>query len=133
VRQTNSARILRPKLGAGKRKWSGGIETFKLLKTLKPLKRLRGANSRAEGSGVEEVLGSGAFYFDPYNFEQSLGNELYRLSRTPRSELHRRGAAIHEKVIREFSWKHQGRRLAEFLERDCIGARASAHHTALAA
>jgi hypothetical protein len=66
-------------------------------------------------SGVESVLGPDAYYFDPFNFERSLGQSLRAIAGTSRSELRRRGAAIRERVLREFSWKKQGARLAEFM------------------
>jgi hypothetical protein len=68
-------------------------------------------------SGVEAVLGADAWYFDAAEFEKSLGTELERLANIPRSELHRRGAAVQQKILTEYSWDEQGRRVAEFLGR----------------
>ncbi len=72
-------------------------------------------------SGVEHVLGPEADYFNPHDFERGLAEEMAKLAMTPRKELHRRGAAIQQRVVRQFSWEEQGGRLAEFLERVAIG------------
>jgi glycosyltransferase involved in cell wall biosynthesis len=73
-------------------------------------------------SGVEEVLGPEAFYFDPREFERSLGEQLRLAVALPRAELHRRGLAIQQRVMAEFSWERQGERLTQFLESICVGA-----------
>lgn len=73
-------------------------------------------------SGVESVLGPEAFYFDPGDFQRSLGARLGEAVALPRSELDRRGAAIQVRVLEQFSWQRQGGRLAEFLESLCAGA-----------
>jgi hypothetical protein len=67
-------------------------------------------------SGVEQVLGPEAFYFDPHDFAPSLRQQLEILCRTSRGELDRRGAAIQHRVATEFSWQKQGARLACFLQ-----------------
>ncbi len=77
-------------------------------------------------SGVEDVLGPEANYFDPHHFERSLATELNRLTRTPRAELERRGAAIQQKVVNEFSWRRQARRVVAFFEQVCAESRPSA-------
>jgi len=68
-------------------------------------------------SGVEEILGEDAFYFDAENFETSLAETLDRVIAIPRPELHRRGQALQDRMLREFSWEKQGERLASFLTR----------------
>ena len=70
-------------------------------------------------SGVDGVLGPEAFYFDPHQFEPSLGHALTELVRSPRPELDRRGAAIQERIVRSFSWEAQASRLATFLRNLC--------------
>jgi len=70
-------------------------------------------------SGVEDVLGPEAFYFDPYDFAESLKGHLYQLASVSRSELRRRGAAIQQRIINEFSWEKQGSRLTEFIGQVC--------------
>lgn len=72
-------------------------------------------------SGVEDVLGPEAFYFDPHDFDHSLRENLFALSRTSRAELDRRGAAIQQRVISQFSWARQGERLAGFLNQVVLG------------
>jgi hypothetical protein len=66
-------------------------------------------------SGVENVLGPDAFYFDPLNFERSLGQSLRTVAAMSRTELRKRGIAIRDRVQTEFSWKKQGARLAAFI------------------
>jgi glycosyltransferase involved in cell wall biosynthesis len=73
-------------------------------------------------SGVEDVLGPEAFYFDPYNFAESLKRHLYTLAATSRSELRRRGAAIQQRILREFTWEKQGARLSNFVSEVCGGS-----------
>jgi hypothetical protein len=72
-------------------------------------------------SGVEDVLGPDAFYFDPHDFQESLRENLYMLANTPRAELDRRGAAVQQHVTSRFSWAKQGGRLAAFLRQVCTG------------
>jgi len=67
-------------------------------------------------SGVDEILGADAFYFDENDFEHSLTGALGAVAGAPRAELRRRGAALQQRMLEEFSWARQGRRLAEFLE-----------------
>jgi glycosyltransferase involved in cell wall biosynthesis len=84
-------------------------------------------------SGVEDVLGHDAYYFDPYDFEPSLRRNLFALAKTSRAELDRRGMAIQQRVISEFSWTKQGARLARFLTELCTGGSATPVQEALAA
>ena len=72
-------------------------------------------------SGVEDVLGSDAFYFDAYDFEASLGTAFDQIRRTSRSELHRHGSSVQSKVLSEYSWAAQGRKISSFL-RSVVGA-----------
>jgi len=76
-------------------------------------------------SGVEEVLGPEAFYFDPNDFDRSLRMSLLEVAATQREELDRRGAAIRQRVITAFSWPTQGARLASFLFNVCSGTAAA--------
>jgi glycosyl transferase family 1 len=70
-------------------------------------------------SGVEDVLGPEAFYFDPEDFRGSLRKALHTLARIPRAELDRRGAAVQQRVTSEFSWARQGARVGAFLRSIC--------------
>ena len=72
-------------------------------------------------SGVEDVLGPEAFYFDPQDFSRSLRTSLLGLAQTKREELDRRGAAIQQRILSQFSWAKQGARVASFLKRTCSG------------
>jgi glycosyltransferase involved in cell wall biosynthesis len=72
-------------------------------------------------SGVEEVLGPDAFYFDPHDFNKNLRKNLATLARTHRSELDRRGTSVQQHVLSDFSWSRQGARLANFLTQVCNG------------
>jgi hypothetical protein len=72
-------------------------------------------------SGVENVFGPEAYYFDAHNFGFSLRTRLSTLAITPRTELDRRGAAIQQRILTDFSWEKQGARMARFLDRICLG------------
>lgn len=72
-------------------------------------------------SGVEQVLGPEAFYFDPGDFSRSLRASLATLAKTKRADLDRRGLAIQHRVVSHFSWTTQGARLARFLNQICAG------------
>jgi hypothetical protein len=66
-------------------------------------------------SGVEDVLGPEALYFDPQNFSLSLRQALCTAVTAGRMELDRRGVAIHNRITSQFSWSTQGARVAAFL------------------
>jgi glycosyltransferase involved in cell wall biosynthesis len=65
--------------------------------------------------GVDEVLGSDAFYLESDRFEESLRDVLRQVAATERDELQRRGAAIRERILKQFNWGEQGRRMIDFL------------------
>ncbi len=67
-------------------------------------------------SGVEAVLGPEAYYFDPENFTEDLGRKLAELGQTSRTELNRRGRAIQQRVVENYSWEKQAARLAAFID-----------------
>lgn len=67
-------------------------------------------------SGVDLVLGEEAFYFDEHQFDASLDQALARIEEISRPELDRRGAAIQERVVANYSWAQQAERLAAFLK-----------------
>jgi glycosyltransferase involved in cell wall biosynthesis len=66
--------------------------------------------------GVDEVLGAGGFYLETENFEDSLCRNLRAVAAMDRAELQRRGKAIRDRILREFNWDAQARRIVEFLE-----------------
>lgn len=85
-------------------------------------------------SGVEDVLGPAAFYFEPSDFNKNLRTGLVAVANTKRTELDQRGAAIQQRVLSRFSWAKQGTRLASFLAQICSGTFAPEEFTeALAA
>jgi glycosyltransferase involved in cell wall biosynthesis len=77
-------------------------------------------------SGVDDVLGPEAFYFDPGRFGSGLEESLGEIVRVSRHELDERGAAIQHRVLSEFSWERQSSRLALFIQQVCSEPRATA-------
>ena len=69
----------------------------------------------AKMSGVDEMLGPDAFYFDPRHFEKSLSTELKSISALPRATLQQRAASIQHRLLKEFTWERHGERLGHFL------------------
>jgi glycosyltransferase involved in cell wall biosynthesis len=67
-------------------------------------------------SGVDEVLGKNAFYFEAQRFRETLPPILTELANTPVAELHRRGGLIREKVVSEYTWSLQGSRINKFID-----------------
>jgi len=70
-------------------------------------------------SGVEQVLGPDAFYYDAACHPASLLEALEKIAALNRVELRHRGKAIHDRVCTDFNWANQARRLAAFLEDVC--------------
>jgi glycosyltransferase involved in cell wall biosynthesis len=68
-------------------------------------------------AGVEVVLGTEAFYVEPGKLEAGLTRELAILSKIPRNELRRRGAALRERIISHYSWSQQTAVMAAFMEK----------------
>ena len=66
-------------------------------------------------SGVEEVLGPQAYYFDPADFSGDLRRSLLALAGTPRAELNRHGTAVQYRMLTEFGWPKQAAGIAQFL------------------
>jgi glycosyltransferase involved in cell wall biosynthesis len=69
----------------------------------------------ANMSGVDEMLGPEAYYFDPRNLEAELGRMIRSIGKESRNELQRRGAGIQHRLLDNFTWKHHGERLGSFL------------------
>jgi glycosyltransferase involved in cell wall biosynthesis len=65
--------------------------------------------------GVDEVLGEEGIYLDTEKFEDSLRHKLREVAGMNRAELQRRGAAIRSRLLRDFNWDEQARRMVEFL------------------
>ncbi len=67
-------------------------------------------------SGVDAVLGAEAFYCDPSKLETDLPARLAEVAALPRAELHRRGAALRERVTTLYSWPRQAAAMAAFIK-----------------
>jgi glycosyltransferase involved in cell wall biosynthesis len=65
--------------------------------------------------GVDEVLGKEGLYLETENFEDELRRKLCETAVMDRAELQRRGAAIRNRILQEFNWDEQARRMIEFL------------------
>jgi glycosyltransferase involved in cell wall biosynthesis len=65
--------------------------------------------------GVDEVLGEEGIYLETENFEQSLCAKLREIAVMDRTELARRGTTIRQRLLQEYNWDHQARRMVEFL------------------
>ena len=65
--------------------------------------------------GVDKVLGEEGLYLETENFEDSLRQKLRELAQMDRAELQRRGQAIRNRVLKDFNWDEQARRMIEFL------------------
>lgn len=68
-------------------------------------------------SGADIVLGPEAYYFDENDFAASLDRSLEELASTPREELNRRGVALQQRLLAQYSWARQGERLGGFLKK----------------
>jgi len=66
--------------------------------------------------GVDKVLGEEGIYADTDNLEKSLCQKLREVSAMNRSELHWRGTVIRQRIVKEYNWDEQSRRVVEFLE-----------------
>lgn len=65
--------------------------------------------------GVDQVLGPEGYYIDNEGFEVSLLHRLREIGGVSRSELKRRGTAIRKRILTEYNWDVQGRRMTDFL------------------
>ncbi len=65
--------------------------------------------------GVDEVLREDGIYLDTEDFENSLRQKLREVAALDRAELQRRGTNIRNRLLKEFSWDAQGRRMIDFL------------------
>ena len=66
-------------------------------------------------SGVEEVLGEAANYFDPENFSAALAEQFRALAAEPRVALAERGARLRARILANYTWSQQAERLAGFI------------------
>lgn len=65
--------------------------------------------------GVDKVLGEEGLYLETDDFAGSLHQKLCTVAAMDRTELQRRGTAIRERVLKDFNWDEQARRMIEFL------------------
>jgi hypothetical protein len=56
-------------------------------------------------------------YIETENFEESLRQKIIEISAMDRVELQRRAAIIHERIVSNYSWREQARRIVEFLNK----------------
>jgi glycosyltransferase involved in cell wall biosynthesis len=68
-------------------------------------------------AGVEVVLGDEAFYADAGQSDTEVIRQMEVLSKLPRSELRRRGAALRARVLGRYSWAAQAAAMAGFMEK----------------
>jgi glycosyltransferase involved in cell wall biosynthesis len=65
--------------------------------------------------GVDEVLQADGLYLETDGFEQSLEEKLKAVSSLDRAELQRRGTAIRNRLLKDFNWDEQARRMVDFM------------------
>jgi glycosyltransferase involved in cell wall biosynthesis len=65
--------------------------------------------------GVDKILGEEGLYLETDNFVESVRQKLSEVARMDRAELRRRGTAIRNRVLKEYNWDAQARRILEFL------------------
>ena len=65
--------------------------------------------------GADKVLGEDAIYVETDNFGESLRQKLREVAAMDRVELQRRGTAIRNRILKEYNWDAQARRIVEFL------------------
>ncbi len=70
-------------------------------------------------SGVDQVLGPEAFYYDVTRHPASLQEALEQIAGTDRQELRRRGTALRQRMVAEFNWANQAARMAGFVKQIC--------------
>ena len=66
-------------------------------------------------SGMDEILGDEGIYIETENFEESLRQKLREVSAMDRAELQRRATIIHDRIVKNYSWEEQSRRIVKFL------------------
>jgi glycosyltransferase involved in cell wall biosynthesis len=65
--------------------------------------------------GVDQVLREEGIYADADRPEESLSEKFRETAMMDRRELQRRGAAIRQRVLNEYNWDAQARRIVDFL------------------
>jgi len=65
--------------------------------------------------GVESVFGNSAYYLETANLVDNLKSELERLAKVPRSEHRKRGQALRQRVIDEYTYERWGEKVSAFI------------------
>ena len=65
--------------------------------------------------GVDHVLRDEGLYIDASDLEKSLEHKFREVSAMNRRDLQRRGAAIRQRIVNEYNWDAQARRIVDFL------------------
>ncbi len=65
--------------------------------------------------GVDAVLGADGLYLETGDFDNSFKRRLREVAALDRAELQRRGAALRHRILRDYNWDTQARRMVEFL------------------
>ena len=73
-------------------------------------------STRTAGMDQNEILGAEGIYIETDAFEDSLRQRLREVSTMDRAELQRRAAIICDRIVKNYSWEEQSRRICEFLE-----------------
>ncbi|HEY1663615.1 MAG TPA: glycosyltransferase [Verrucomicrobiae bacterium] len=66
-------------------------------------------------SGMDELLGQEGLYLETENFDESLRQKLVEVSAMDRAELQRRATIIRDRIVKDYSWEEQARRIAVFI------------------
>jgi glycosyltransferase involved in cell wall biosynthesis len=66
--------------------------------------------------GVDHVLLEEGIYIEAHDLENSLRQKFREVSALDRRELQRRGTAIRQRIINEYNWDAQARRMVAFLQ-----------------
>ena len=65
--------------------------------------------------GVESVFGNSAYHLETANLADSLKSELERLAEVPRPEHRKRGQALRQRVIDEYTYERWGEKVSAFI------------------
>jgi glycosyltransferase involved in cell wall biosynthesis len=63
--------------------------------------------------GVDEVLKDAGLYLETENFEDSLRQKMREVAAMDRAELQRRGILIRNRILKDFNWDEQARRMLD--------------------
>jgi glycosyltransferase involved in cell wall biosynthesis len=66
--------------------------------------------------GVDEVLKDEGMYIDADKLDESLREKLHEVAKMARADLQRRGTAIRNHLLKDYTWDEQARRMVAFLE-----------------